>query len=173
MADTFRLIAIICMIIALIALIIAAILFFTLNIRKVIGDLSGSTAKKYVKDMQKKSKNTVEALNYANIANINGQIINQKNSYKNTNNTNNTDINYGTNNYINRTEAIANSKNEGLGNSGESITAKLPNLHNKEAYEATAMLEDNATTVLDNAALKTNGFEVYLDIVVKHTNEKI
>lgn len=170
MADTFRLIAIICMIIALIALIIAAILFFTLNIRKVIGDLSGSTAKKYVKDMQKKSKNTVEALNYANIANINGQIINQKNSYKNTNNT---DTNYGTNNYINRTETIANSKNEGLGNSGESITAKLPNLHNKEAYEATAMLEDNATTVLDNAALKTNGFEVYLDIVVKHTNEKI
>ena len=95
MADTFRLIAIICMIIALIALIIAAILFFTLNIRNVIGDLSGSTAKKYVKDMQKKSKNTVEALNYANIANINGQIINQKNSYKNTNNI---DINYGTNN---------------------------------------------------------------------------
>ena len=158
------------MIIALIALIIAAILFFTLNIKKVIGDLSGSTAKKYVKDMQKKSKNTVEALNYANIANINGQIINQKNSYKNTNNT---DINYGTNNYINRTEAIANSKNEGLGNSGESITAKLPNLHNKESYEATVLLEDNATTVLDNAALKTNGFEVYLDIVVKHTNEKI
>ncbi len=170
MADTFKLIAIICMIIALIALIIAVILFFTLNIRKVIGDLSGSTAKKYVKDMQKKSKNTVEALNYANIANINGQIINQKNSYKNTNNT---DINYGTNNYINRTEAIANSKNEGLGNSGESITAKLPNLHNKEAYEATVLLEDNATTVLDNATLKTNGFEVYLDIVVKHTNEKI
>ena len=170
MADIFRLIAIICMIIALIALIIAAILFFTLNIRKVIGDLSGSTAKKYVKDMQKKSKNTVEALNYANIANINGQIINQKNSYKNTNNT---DINYGTKNYINRTEAIANSKNEGLGNSGESITAKLPNLHNKESYEATVLLEDNATTVLDNAALKTNGFEVYLDIVVKHTNEKI
>jgi len=170
MADTFKLIAIICMIIALIALIIAVILFFTLNIRKVIGDLSGSTAKKYVKDMQKKSKNTVEVLNYANIANINGQIINQKNIYKNTNNT---DINYGTNNYINRTEAIANSKNEGLGNSGESITAKLPNLHNKEAYEATVLLEDNATTVLDNAALKTNGFEVYLDIVVKHTNEKI
>lgn len=170
MADTFKLIAIICMIIALIALIIAVILFFTLNIRMVIGDLSGSTAKKYVKDMQKKSKNTVEVLNYANIANINGQIINQKNIYKNTNNT---DINYGTNNYINRTEAIANSKNEGLGNSGESITAKLPNLHNKEAYEATVLLEDNATTVLDNAALKTNGFEVYLDIVVKHTNEKI
>lgn len=170
MADIFRLIAIICMIIALIALIIAAILFFTLNIRKVIGDLSGSTAKKYVKDMQKKSKNTVEALNYANIANINGQIINQKNSYKNTNNT---DINYGTNNYINRTEAIANSKNEGLSNSGESITAKLPNLHNEAAYKTTAMPDDNATTVLDNAALKTNGFEVYLDIVVKHTNEKI
>lgn len=56
MADTFRLIAIICMIIALIALIIAAILFFTLNIRKVIGDLSGSTAKKYVKDMQRNLK---------------------------------------------------------------------------------------------------------------------
>ena len=148
MAETFRLIAIICMIIALIALIIAVILFFTLNIRKVIGDLSGSTAKKYVKDMQKKSKNTVEALNYANIANNNGQISNQNNSYKNTNNT---DISYDKDNYINRTEAIANSENQGLDNAGESITAKLPNLHNKEAYDATVLLEDNATTVLANS----------------------
>lgn len=172
MADTFKLISIICMIIALIALIVAVILFFTLNIRKVIGDLSGQTAKKYVKNMQKKTRETVESLNYAKIANENLQV----------NNENTVNNNYTNNNYVNSTESISSKNSDKINNSNDSITAKLSDeIINKNSDEVTTVLENNATTVLDdnvttvlnNSSLKINGFEIYLDIVVKHTNEKI
>ena len=162
------------MIIALIALIVAVILFFTLNIRKVIGDLSGQTAKKYVKNMQKKTRETVESLNYAKIANENLQVNNE--------NVVNNNYNNYTNNNANSTESISSKNSDKISNSNDSITAKLSDeIINKNSDEVTTVLENNATTVLDdnvttvlnNSSLKINGFEIYLDIVVKHTNEKI
>lgn len=61
------------------------------------------------------------------------------------------------------------------------ITDKLSNVDKSfmKDEEITTVLEErelwdnNATVLLDNASLKINGFEIYLDIIKIHTNEKI
>lgn len=70
MAQIFSIISIISFVLAGIAFIVAVILFFKLNIRKVYGDLSGRTEKKYV-EMQKDKLKTAESTAYTTVVDDN------------------------------------------------------------------------------------------------------
>src|SRR5574344_2977288 len=75
MADTFNIIAIVCFVLAIAALLVTIILFFKLNIKKIISDLSGHTAKKYI-EQQKEKKIENEVRVYSNPAKEVSQISN-------------------------------------------------------------------------------------------------
>lgn len=71
MADAFNIIVIVCFALAIAALLVTIILFFKLNIKKIISDLSGHTAKKYIEQQKEKKiekditiTHTHEKINY-------------------------------------------------------------------------------------------------------------
>lgn len=65
MANVFNVIAIVCFIVAAVACIVAIVLFFSFNIKKIISDLSGHTAKIYIKQ-QKENKTSMVKLSVDN-----------------------------------------------------------------------------------------------------------
>lgn len=52
--ELLQILSVVAYILAVVMLVLSIILFFVLNIRKVIGNLSGSTAKKAINDIRQK-----------------------------------------------------------------------------------------------------------------------
>ena len=158
MADTFKIIAIVCFVLAIAALLVTIILFFKLNIKKIISDLSGHTAKKYIEQQkEKKIKNEVRV--YSNPAKEVSQI------------SNNMDV-------IKGPSAGANPNNKTMELDADNEKTVLLGECEATAIlgdsEATTVLgNDETTTILSAALLNPNGFVVEKDITITHTHEKI
>lgn len=60
--ELLQILSVVAYILAVVMLVLSIILFFVLNIRKVIGNLSGSTAKKAINDIRQKMKCPEESL---------------------------------------------------------------------------------------------------------------
>ena len=54
--ELLQILSVVAYILAVVMLVLSIILFFVLNIRKVIGNLSGSTAKKAINDIRQKNE---------------------------------------------------------------------------------------------------------------------
>lgn len=149
MADTYNLISIVAFVLSAVFLIISIVLFFKLNIRKVVGDLSGRNVRKSIEMMKKNTQKqddtnmyTENAISYRKISEVTQETY--------------------------TTEKIT----EPLKNNNETATTVLGNNENKGTTVLGADV-NNGTTVLTSYQLlpPSEQFIVEKEITFIHTNE--
>lgn len=165
--DTYRYIFIGAAILCACMLVLTIVLFFTLNIRKVFGDLTGKNAKKEIKKIREDNEQSGDKRHKSSAVNrkrgkITDKISNQQVQQRQ-------EINTGIITAKISTQELA-QETELLDNAISNETSVL-----SEGLNETSLLDEsiNETTILNENRIVSKVFEIEHDITFIHTNEVI